>query len=270
LSCCKDKVKEKPRTIVVKEKVIVKVGGKVWESESSTPTEDFYGDLYYEMTGQPGVLLGYLGEIRVQDEGGGFGCSITPAYSRVAFDTIQGSGSCTWGSDYNPRRLWIRNASVTAYEIWYFITDLPAGVTASRGQTVSITWQAKFGLGVVSATGWLSGAGVYPSGIIDQIINILLNNRGTLSLKAQRVVVKGRSGTNYDYTFIDTSPTLDPGTRRIILPLTPIPADGEVYRAYLYSRTTDGVDRELWIFELPTPLTVRKDDALGFEVKLVW
>jgi len=38
----------------------------------------------------------------------------------------------------------------------------------------------------------------------------------------------------------------------------------------LYSRTTDGVDRELWIFELPTPLTVRKDDALGFEVKLVW
>jgi len=91
-------------------------------------------------------------------------------------------------------------------------------VTASRGQTLSVTWQAKFGLGVVSATGWLSGAGVYPSGIIDQIINILLNNRGTLSLKAQRVVVKGRSGTNYDYTFIDTSPTLDPGTRRVILP----------------------------------------------------
>jgi len=78
LSCCKDKVKEKPRTIVVKEKVIVKVGGKVWESESSTPTEDFYGDLYGEITGQPGVLLGYLGEIRVQDEGGGFGCTITP------------------------------------------------------------------------------------------------------------------------------------------------------------------------------------------------
>jgi hypothetical protein len=270
LSCCREKPRTANKTVVVREKVIVRVGDKVWESESSTPTEDFYGDLYYEMTGQPNVLLGYLGEIRVQDEGGGFGCSITPTYSRAGFGTVQGTGSCTWGSDYNPRRLWIRNALVTDYEIWYFITDLPAGVTASRGQTVSITWQAKFDLGVVSATGWLSGAGVYPSGIVDQLVNILLNNRGTLSLKAQRVVVSGRSGTSYDYTFIDTAPTLDPGTRRIILPVTPVPADGEVYRVDLYSRTTDGVDKELWILELPTPLTIRKDDALGFEVKLVW
>jgi hypothetical protein len=260
----------KPGTVVVKERVVVRVGDKVWESESSTPTEDFYGELYGELTGQPGVLLGYLGEMEVRDAGGGVGCRVAPTYTRVAFDTVQGSGSCTWGSDYNPRQIWIRREPYPGYDIWYFITDLPAGVTASRGQTVSVTWQAKFGLGVVSATGWLSGAGVYPSGIIDQIISILLNNRGTLSLRAQRVVVKGRSGTNYDYTFIDATPTLDYTMQRIILPLTPVPADGEVYRVYIYSRTADGVDKELWIFELPTPLTVRKDDSLGFEVKLVW
>jgi len=269
MSCCGEKPRTTSKTLVVRERVTVRVGDRVWESESSTPTEDFYGDLYSEITGRPDVLLGYLGEIAVYDAGGGVGCRIAPTYTRVALDTIQGSGSCTWGSDYNPRQIWIRNALIREYDIWYFITDLPSGVTASRGQTVSITWQAKFGLSVVSATGWLSGAGVYPSGIIDQVVNILLNNRGNLSLRAQRVVVKGRSGTNYDYTFIDTSPTLDPGTRKIILPVTPVPADGEVHRVFLYSRTTDGVDKELWVFELPTPLTVRRDDVLGFEVKLV-
>jgi hypothetical protein len=269
LSCCKDKSKTANRTIVVKEKVTVKVGGRVWESESSTPTEDFYEDLYGEMTGQPGALLGYLGEIRVQDDRLGFGCTITPTYSRYGFEGIQGAGSCIWESDYNPRLIWIRNALVTDRDVWYFITDLPAGVTASRGQTLSVTWHARFGADVTLATGWLSGAGIRPHGIVDQIVKILLNNRGNITLKAQRVVVRGRSGADYGYIFIDKPPTLDPGTWRIILPLTPVPADGEVYMVILYSSALGEAERELWIFNLPTPLTVRKDDSLGFEVRLV-
>jgi hypothetical protein len=274
LSCCAGSHAEPPkpagRTVTVRERVVVMVGGRVWEAEVSTPTEEFYGYLYGEITGKPNVLLGHLGEIRVLDQAGSAGCTITPTYTRTAFDTVQGSGVCTWNSDYSPREILIRDGLNVEHEIWYFETPLPAGVTAVRGQPLSITWQAKFGAEAPSATGWLAGASIYPAGLVDQLVNILVNNRGEVLMTARRVVVKGRSGADYDYMFIDAEPALDWRTWRIILPLTPAPADGEVYRVIVYSRTAGGADRELFSLELPAPVAVRRHDSLGFDLRLVW
>ena len=133
-----------------------------------------------------------------------------------------------------------------------------------------MTWEATFSVAKLSASGWLADASIYPAGLVDQLINILLNNRGALSLKAQRTVVKGRVGENYDYTFIDVAPNLDPVNRRIILPLTTVTATGDILRMTLYSRTADNVDKELLVFTLPSPYPVRQGDKIGFEIALSW
>jgi len=261
---------KKHHLVQVKEKIIIKTKDKEYIIESNTPTEDFYSELYGEITGAPGITLGYLSLIRVIDVDGKIGCTIYPTYERYGSYGIRGSGSCTWDSDYDPSHIWIARWPLIPREKYYFITLLPAGITVPRGSPLTVTWEATFSVTKISASGWLADASTTASGLIDQLINILLNNRGTLSLKAQRTIIKGRVGENYDYTFIDIAPHLDPANLRILLPLTTITATGDILRMILYSRTTDNTDKELLSFILPSPYPVKYGDKLGFEIALSW
>jgi len=261
---------KKQHLVQVREKIIIKTKNKEYVFESNTPTEDFYHDLYGEITNAPGITLGYLSLIRVIDVDAKIGCTMAPTYERYGFNGIRGSGSCIWDSDYNPSHIWIAKEPLVPREKHYFVTSLPAGITVPRGSPLTVTWEATFNVAKLSASGWLADASIYPAGLVDQLINILLNNRGALSLKAQRTVVKGRVGENYDYTFIDIAPHLDPANLRIILPLTTITATGDILRMTLYSRTTDNIDKELLVFTLPSPYPVRYGDKLGFEIALSW
>jgi len=261
---------KKQHLIQVKEKIKIKTKNKEYIIEANTPTEDFYHELYGEITGAPNIMLGYLSLIRVIDVDAQIGCTIYPTYERYGSYGIRGSGSCTWDSDYDPSHIWIAREPLVPREKYYFVTLLPSGITVPRGSPLNVTWEATFNVTKLSASGWLADATIHPTELIDQLINILINNRGTLSLKAQRTIIKGRVGEDFDYTFIDIAPNLDPVNLRIILPLTTITATGDILRMTLYSRTTDNTYKELLLFTLPSPYPVRYGDKVGFEIALSW
>jgi len=262
----KSKGEKKKKTIEVKERVIIEVGGKKHIVESNTPTVSFYNHLYGELTAEtPVAVLGYIRYIGLYDTDLREVCLIEVTPERSGFASVRATGSCTWTSDKPGDRIVIYNQDKVSYSAVPF----PPDVTPAPGSPVTVTWEAEFGVSSVGATGWLAGASIHPAGFADQLVNILINNRGDLLLTAVRTVVKGRSGTNYDATFIDTELTRDPHEFRIIMLPTAVGISGEVTRVVIYSRTATGEDRELLTLTLSTPLAVSAGDSLAYEIQLV-
>ena len=267
MSCCRDKVEEKPkRTITVKEKIIVRVNGKEYVVEYDPPEADFYNDLYGEITATtPTAVLEYINTFEVLDGLLNVGCVANVTPSKCDTNCIYASFTCTWNSDYNPVKMRIKTPSGKIY----FYPALPSGLTVAKGSPLSITWQAVFTANIQSASGWLAGASLNADSLLEKIANIMCNNRGTVILTAQKTKILGRVGTQSGVTFIDADLTRDPATRKIMLPSTPTPTSGDVNLVYIDGFTTDNVRISLFYFYLSTPLSVSKDDYLGYEITLV-
>jgi hypothetical protein len=267
MSCCRDKLEEKPkRTIMVKEKIIVRVNGREYVVEHDPPQQDFYNDLYGEITATtPTAMLEYINKFEVLDGLLNVGCVANVIPSKCDTNCIYASFTCTWNSDWNPVKMYIKTPSGKAY----FFSALPPGLTVSKGSPLSVTWQAVFTASVQSASGWLSGGSLNADSLLEKIANILCNNRGTIVLTARKTKILGRVGTQSGVTFIDVDLTRDPSTRKIMLPSTPSPTSGDVNLVYIDGFTTDNVRISLFYFYLSTPLSVSKDDYLGYELTLV-
>jgi len=257
---------KKERTIQVKEILKIRVGDKEYIVISNTPTSTFYADVYGEITAEtPEAKLGYIRYVAIHDATGYQVCWIDTTASKVEANKIQVEASCTWNSTYPPDRVKIYSDAIRMY----FEVLLPPDIEVPAGSPFSITWEATFSISITSASGFLAGASLNASGLIDQLTSILANQRGNLLMTARKTILRGRSGTNYNYVFLEVDVSRDPTGKAIILSPRVVEATGDILYTEIYSLTTTDEVRELLIFTHASPLSVREGDLVGYTLVLV-
>jgi hypothetical protein len=209
-------------TIVVDEKVKLKIGSREYVFKANTPTNHFLNDVADEITATSNTSkVSKITAIQVIDTAGEPGATITfEDWELVKTQrSITISGSATWNSDNPPSKL--RIMSVNNYA--YFETNVPAGGTAQRGLLISVTWDALFSFNMSNVSGFLSGSTLNDTQYTDLLTDILSGTRGNRFLTIRMARFEYVGGHSFSVNTSNNN-----ADRYIVVPQTRVARAGQI------------------------------------------
>lgn len=255
---------------IMKERITLKVGDKVYRFKGNSPTQQLYDHIYAEMTAQtPQPILLPIKRISIIDTIGEEACIASQGSNwsvSVSGSTMSISASCVWQSYENPAKIRVWGVDAQNNRYLYFETSIPGGVSAQNGLPVSITWHLTVGIENTGSTGYLSGASMNATPLANRIISILADVRGNSTLTPVKIQYSGRYGTQYGIDILVADLLRDQQNRRIYLPATQVQNQGEILNIFI----RDSNNVTLIGLTPASPISVGSNDYIMFEMALTY